>query len=114
MDDCIFCQIAAKKIPSKIIYEDEEVIAFEDIKPQAPVHLLVIPREHFSSLNQVPAGKEALLGKILLVARKIAEEKGVAESGYRIVLNTAADSGQEVLHLHFHLLGGRRMTWPPG
>lgn len=114
MEDCIFCQIASKKIPSKIIYEDEDVVAFEDINPQAPIHILIIPHEHFPSLNEVPHEKKDLLGKIIMVARQIARDKGIAESGYRIVLNTARDSGQEVLHIHFHLLGGRRMTWPPG
>jgi histidine triad (HIT) family protein len=114
MDDCIFCQIVAKKIPARIVYEDDDLIAFEDIKPQAPVHILIIPREHFPSLNEVPEERKSILGKILLIAREIAREKDIALSGYRIVLNTARDSGQEVFHLHFHLLGGRRMSWPPG
>lgn len=114
MEECIFCKIIQKKIPAKILFEDEKIIAFEDIRPQAPVHVLFLPKEHFASLNEVPEGKQDLLGHILAKARKIAGDKGVRDSGYRVVLNTARDSGQEVLHLHFHLLGGRRMTWPPG
>jgi len=114
MEECIFCQIVAQKIPARLVYEDDDLVAFEDIKPQAPVHILIIPREHFPSLNEVPEEKKSILGQALLVARLLAEEKGIATSGYRIVLNTARDSGQEVFHLHFHLLGGRRMTWPPG
>jgi histidine triad (HIT) family protein len=114
MDDCLFCKIAAKQIPAKIVYEDDRLLAFDDIRPQAPVHTLIIPKEHVASLNDVPEDRSGLLAAILIAARKIAEDKGVAASGYRIVLNTARDSGQEVFHIHFHLLGGRRMTWPPG
>jgi histidine triad (HIT) family protein len=114
MDDCLFCRIGRKEIPAKIVYEDEKFLAFEDIKPQAPVHILLIPKTHFASLNDAPAGSEELLGEILLRAREIARGKGIGSSGYRIVLNTARDSGQEVFHIHFHILGGRRMTWPPG
>jgi histidine triad (HIT) family protein len=114
MDNCLFCRIAGKEIPAKIVYEDEKFLAFEDIRPQAPVHVLLIPKVHFASLNEAPAGAESLLGEILLRARDIAREKGIGSSGYRIVLNTARDSGQDVFHIHFHLLGGRRMTWPPG
>jgi histidine triad (HIT) family protein len=114
MDNCLFCRIVKKEIPAKIVYEDEKFLAFEDIRPQAPVHLLLIPKTHFASLNEAPEGAEGLLGEILLRARAIARAKGIGKSGYRIVLNTARDSGQEVLHIHFHVLGGRRMTWPPG
>jgi len=114
MDSCLFCRIVRREIPAKIVYEDEKCLAFEDIKPQAPVHILIIPKAHFASLNEAPAGAESLLGEMLLRARAIAREKGIGESGYRLVLNTARDSGQDVFHLHFHLLGGRRMTWPPG
>jgi len=114
MDDCLFCKIAAKQIPAKIVYEDDRVVAFDDIRPQAPAHTLIIPREHFPSLNELPADRADLLSACLLAARKIAADKGIAASGYRVVLNTARDSGQEVFHIHFHLLGGRRMTWPPG
>jgi histidine triad (HIT) family protein len=114
MDNCLFCRIAKKEIPAKVVYEDEKFLAFEDIRPQAPVHVLIIPKVHFASLNEAPEGAEGLLGEALLRAREIARGKGIGASGYRIVLNTARDSGQEVLHIHFHLLGGRRMTWPPG
>lgn len=112
--NCLFCRIVRKEIPAKILFENERLLAFEDIQPKAPVHALVIPKDHFASLNDAPDGAEALLGEILLRAREIAREKGIGESGYRIVLNTARDSGQEVLHIHFHILGGRRLAWPPG
>ncbi len=112
--DCLFCRIIRKEIPAKILFENERVLAFEDIRPKAPVHVLVIPKDHFASLNDAPDGAEALLGEILLRAREIARERGIGESGYRIVLNTARDAGQEVFHIHFHILGGRRLAWPPG
>lgn len=114
MSDCLFCKIVAGEIPAKVIYRDDRVLAFEDIRPQAPTHILIIPLEHFPSLNQVPEDRGDLLGHILLAARKIAEERDIDADGYRVVLNTGPDSGQEVFHIHFHLLGGRRMTWPPG
>lgn len=112
--DCLFCRIVRKELPAKILFENERVLAFEDNRPKAPVHVLVIPKDHFASLNDAPDGAEPLLGEILLRAREIAREKGIGESGYRIVLNTARDSGQEVFHIHFHILGGRRLAWPPG
>lgn len=114
MNDCIFCKIARKEIPAKVVYEDDRILAFDDINPQAPVHVLIIPKEHYASLNDIPEEKKDLLGYILLKARQVAQEKGIGESGYRTVLNTAKDSGQDVFHIHFHVLGGRRMTWPPG
>ncbi len=114
MEDCIFCKIINKEIPASIVFEDEKMIAFNDINSQAPIHILLIPREHFASLNDIPKEKKNILSHLLLKARQIAQEKGIAEKGYRIVLNTAKDSGQEVFHIHFHLLGGRRMHWPPG
>lgn len=114
MDNCIFCKIIKGEIPSKKLFEDEDIFAFEDINPQAPVHILVIPKEHFSSLNTIPEDKKDILSHILMKARNIAQEKGIGESGYRIVLNTGKDSGQEVFHIHFHILGDRRMMWPPG
>ena len=114
MDDCLFCRIAAKKIPASVVYEDDEMLAFDDIHPQAPVHVLIIPKEHFASLNDLPEGREALLGRMVAKARDLAEAKGIAESGYRVVLNTGRDSGQDVFHIHFHVLGGRKMAWPPG
>lgn len=114
MEDCIFCKIIDKKIPASIVYEDESIIAFEDINRQAPIHILFIPKEHFSSLNEIPEEKKDMLSHLLLKAREIARQKGIGERGYRIVLNTARESGQDVLHIHFHLLGGRQMSWPPG
>ncbi len=114
MGDCIFCSIIKKEIPARIVFEDAEVVAFEDLNPQAPVHVLLIPKEHFASLNEIPENKKEILTHLLLTARQVAREKDIAENGYRIVLNTARDSGQEVFHIHFHLLGGRRMHWPPG
>ncbi len=114
MEECIFCKIINKDLPASVIYEDERMIAFDDINPQAPVHVLLIPKEHFPSLNEIPEEKKDVLSHLLIKAREIAQEKGIAERGYRIVLNTARESGQDVLHIHFHLLGGRQMTWPPG
>jgi histidine triad (HIT) family protein len=114
MDNCLFCRIARKEIPAKVVYEDAKFLAFEDIKPQAPVHVLLIPKAHVPSLNEAAEGSEAMLGEALLRAREIARDRGIGSSGYRIVLNTARDSGQEVFHIHFHVLGGRRMSWPPG
>jgi len=102
------------EIPAELVFEDEHIVAFNDINPQAPIHILLIPKEHYVSLNEIPKDKKSVLSHILLKARQIALEKGVDKSGYRIVLNTARDSGQEVFHIHFHLLGGRRMHWPPG
>ncbi len=114
MENCIFCQIVNKQIPAKVVYEDEAILAFDDIRPKAPTHVLIIPKDHFASLNEVPEDKGDLLARLLMKARQIALDKGIAESGYRIVLNTAGDSGQDVFHIHFHLLGGRKMSWPPG
>jgi histidine triad (HIT) family protein len=111
---CLFCRIARREVPATILFETERVIAFEDIRPKAPVHVLVIPRVHFASLDEAPEGSEGLLGELLVAARRAAREKGVADTGFRVVLNTGPDSGQEVRHIHFHVLGGRRLTWPPG
>jgi len=107
VEDCLFCKIALGEISSEIAYEDDEVIAFKDIQPLAPVHLLVIPRRHLLSLNDVTSEYEMLIGHIFGVIRRLAEEFGVTESGYRVVTNTGADGGQVVGHLHFHLLGGQ-------
>ena len=112
--DCLFCRIARREVPATILFETERVIAFEDIRPKAPVHVLVIPRVHFASLDEAPEGSEGLLGELLVAARRAAREKGVADTGFRVVLNTGPDSGQEVRHIHLHVLGGRRLTWPPG
>jgi len=114
MDNCLFCKIINKEIPARIVYEDEHILAFEDINPQAPIHILLIPKDHFASLNALPEDKQHVIGHMFIKARDIASEKGIKDSGYRIVLNTEKDSGQEVFHIHFHLLGGRLMTWPPG
>jgi len=112
-DDCIFCKIGRKEIPAKHIYDDAEIFAFEDIHPQAPTHLLVSPRKHLVSLNNAEDGDAGLLGKMLLVAKRLAGERGIL-GGYRVVINNGAEAGQSVDHLHVHVLGGRSMRWPPG
>lgn len=112
--DCLFCRIAAKEIPSRIVHEDADVVAFEDISPQAPVHVLVIPRRHVESLAAAGPGEAELLGKLIGVANRIAATRGVAESGYRVVSNIGRDAQQSVPHLHLHVLGGRPFRWPPG
>jgi histidine triad (HIT) family protein len=114
MEGCLFCKIVKKEIPSGIVFENDKLLAFEDINPQAPTHILIIPKEHFASLKEIPEEKKDLLAELLVAARQIAKEKGLSEQGYRIVLNTGKESGQAVFHIHFHLLGGRQMTWPPG
>jgi histidine triad (HIT) family protein len=110
---CIFCKIVKGEIPSAKVYEDEDLYAFSDINPEAPVHILVVPKKHIGSLNEAAPGDEALLGKLLTTAAVIAQQKQLAK-GYRAVLNTGPDGGQTVDHLHLHLLGGRAMHWPPG
>ena len=111
---CLFCRIAAREIPAAIVHEDDRVVAFRDIGPQAPVHVLVVPREHVASLDATDERHQALLGALLLAARQIARDEGLAADGYRTVINTGAGAGQTVHHLHVHLLGGRTLTWPPG
>lgn len=111
---CIFCKIAKKEIPSEIIFEDDLILAFKDINPQSPSHILIIPKEHYPSLNEIPEEKKEILSHILMNIKKIAQQTGASEKGYRVVLNTGKNAGQEVFHVHFHLLSGRRMTWPPG
>ena len=111
--DCLFCKIAAKKIPSKILYEDDDVFAFEGIGPQAPTHILICPRKHIASLNEATPEDQAVLGKLQLVAAQLARKLDLLE-GYRTVLNNGRGAGQSVLHLHLHLLGGRDFRWPPG
>jgi len=113
MADCVFCRISRGEIPSKKLYEDSEITAFSDANPQAPVHFLVIPREHIANVYEA-AGKEALLGKLLSRAAKIACEQGLGERGARFVVNCKEDGGQTVDHLHIHVLGGRALDWPPG
>lgn len=112
--DCLFCRILAKEISAKMVHEDDRAIAFEDINPQAPTHVLIVPRRHIAGLNDVAAEDAALLGHLQLVAAQIAGQRGIAESGYRTVLNTGRGAGQSIFHLHLHLLGGRGMRWPPG
>lgn len=115
MADCIFCKIAGKEIPSTLVYEDETVVAFKDLEPQAPVHVLVIPKKHIESILALTDADKALVGHILAdVIPQLARELGVAEKGFRVVANTGEKGGQSVKHLHFHLLGGRSMQWPPG
>lgn len=114
MSDCLFCKIADRTIPSTIVHEDEHAVAFQDIHPQAPVHILVIPKQHVRSVQEVANGDSALIGHLLRVCVHVAAMKGISESGYRIVTNAGPHAGQTVFHLHFHLLGGRPMAWPPG
>lgn len=111
--DCLFCKIAAGEIPAKVVYQDETVFAFTDINPQAPTHILVLPRKHILSLAQTGAGDEALLGHLLAVSAEIAKKQGL-ERGWRTVINSGDEGGQTVDHLHVHVLGGRFMHWPPG
>jgi len=114
MKDCLFCKISAKKIPANIIYEDSEAVAFIDINPQAPVHILIVPKKHISTSLDITEKDNALIGHLFRLAAKIAKEKGISERGFRLVMNTNADAGQTVFHIHLHLLGGRHMHWPPG
>ncbi len=113
-DDCIFCKIADGRIPSARVYEDDVCVAFDDLSPQAPVHILLIPREHFDSLDKARGGDKDVLGHLLLAAADIARKRGFSENGYRVVINTNADGGQTVFHLHVHLLAGRPFVFPPG
>jgi len=112
--DCLFCRIARKEIPSEIVYETDDVVAFRDINPQAPTHILVIPREHIPTTNDVGEDHAALLGKLVIVARELAIGEGIAGDGYRLVINCNRSAGQAVFHVHLHLLGGRAFSWPPG
>jgi histidine triad (HIT) family protein len=112
MADCIFCRVASGEIPAQVVRRGDGMLAFRDINPQAPTHLLVVPTEHVPSLNEVR--DEALLGRLLAFARDAAREAGIADEGYRVVVNTNSEAGQTVFHLHLHVLGGRAMRWPPG
>ena len=111
---CIFCKIASHEVPASIVFEDDDLIVFHDISPQAPVHILVIPRKHITSLAHTSPQDEALLGRLLTAANRAATDAGLAESGFRVVINTGAGAGQSVFHVHVHVLGGRRLKWPPG
>lgn len=114
MSACLFCKIVDRTIQSTIVHESEQVLAFQDIHPQAPVHILVIPKRHVQSVQELERGDADLVGHLLQTCVKLAKEKGISESGYRIVTNSGPHAGQTVFHLHFHLLGGRPMSWPPG
>ena len=114
MADCLFCRLIAGEIPASIVYQNDQVVAFKDITPQAPTHVLVVPRRHIATLNDLVPGDDALVGEIVRAAAVIAQESGLADRGYRVVFNTNAEAGQTVFHIHLHLLGGRKMTWPPG
>ena len=111
-DDCLFCRIVRGELPAKLLAATEDCVAFRDIDPQAPVHILIIPRRHVGSLDELD--DPMLLGRIGMLAARLAREEGIAESGYRTVINTRGDAGQSVAHIHMHLLGGRRLKWPPG
>ena len=114
MADCLFCRIVAGEIPATIVYQNDQVVAFRDITPQAPTHVLVVPRRHIASLSDLGPGDDALVGEMVRAAAGIAKAAGHADRGYRTVFNTNADAGQTVFHIHLHLLGGRKMGWPPG
>ena len=112
--DCLFCKILAGDVPAELVYESDEAIAFRDINPQAPSHVLIIPRQHIETINDLGPGDAALVGNLFLVAQQLAKEEGIGENGYRVVMNCNADAGQTVFHLHLHMLGGRQLDWPPG
>ncbi len=114
MEDCLFCKIAKKEIPAAIVYEDDQILAFKDINPQAPVHVLIIPKKHIDGVTKLEEEDNELIGRIHLLASKIAKDHSVFQCGFRLVLNSGPDAGQGVAHLHFHFLGGRTLKWPPG
>jgi histidine triad (HIT) family protein len=112
--DCLFCKIAQSTIPATVLFEDKDIMAFRDIKPQAPTHILVIPKRHIATINETQDNEAPLLGTMILCAKQLARSEGLSEPGYRLVFNVNSGGGQEVYHIHLHLLGGRQMTWPPG
>ena len=114
MTDCIFCKIVSGDIPGDIVYQDDDVLAFRDLTPQAPMHVLVIPKRHISTINDIQPADAELIGKLYLVAQQVAKQEGYAERGYRTVMNCNAEAGQSVFHIHLHVLAGRAMHWPPG
>lgn len=114
MTDCIFCKMASGEIQPDVVLENEEIVAFRDLNPQAPTHILIIPKRHISTANDLQAEDAELIGKLILAAKTIAAQEGLSERGYRTVLNCNAEAGQSVFHIHLHLLGGRPMGWPPG
>jgi histidine triad (HIT) family protein len=114
MSDCLFCKIIAGQIPGSVVYEDEQLFAFKDINPQAPLHVLILPRRHIATLNDLAPGDDALVGSMFRAAAALAKEHGYADRGYRTVFNTNREAGQSVFHIHLHLLAGRGLAWPPG
>ena len=114
MNECLFCRIAQGAIASDIVYENERIVAFKDIAPKAPTHILVIPRKHIATINDICAEDTQLVGELVDTARQLAQQVGIAETGYRLIFNVNAGGGQAVYHIHLHLLGGRQLTWPPG
>jgi len=114
MTDCLFCKIRDGEIPTDIVFEDDDVLAFNDVNPQAPVHILIIPKQHISTINDLEEDDERIMGKLFSTAKNLANKKGVSDDGYRLVTNCNAGAGQTVFHIHMHLLAGRAMTWPPG
>lgn len=114
MADCLFCKIVKREIPASIVYEDERIVAFNDINPQAPTHVLVVPKRHIATLNDLSAGEDQLVGELVRRGAAIAKERGISAGGFRTVFNTNREAGQTVFHIHLHLIGGRTMHWPPG
>ena len=114
MDDCLFCKIVKREIPASIVYEDDHVLAFNDINPQGPTHVLVVPKRHVASLNELTPGDDQIVGEVVRRAAAIAKERGISESGFRVLFNTNRGAGQTVFHVHLHLIGGRSLSWPPG
>ena len=114
MSDCLFCKFVSGEIQPNVVYEDDEVLAFRDVNPQAPIHILVIPKRHIATLNDLHEADAELIGKLYLTAQKVAKDEGIAEPGYRTLINCNPEAGQTVFHIHLHLLGGRPMGWPPG
>lgn len=114
MDDCIFCKIVSGAVKGDVVYQDEDVVAFRDLAPQAPTHVLVVPRRHIATINDLQPETAPLIGKLYLAAKQVAEREGLSERGYRTVINCNAEAGQAVFHIHLHVLGGRPMNWPPG
>jgi histidine triad (HIT) family protein len=114
MSKCLFCDIVEEKINASLVHRDDDVVAFRDINPQAPVHILIVPKKHIATTNDLDAATAEVIGKMYLAAKSLAAKEGVAENGYRLVMNCNAEAGQSVFHIHLHLLGGRRMNWPPG
>lgn len=112
--DCLFCKIVHGDIPASLVFESEDLLAFRDIQPQAPTHILIIPKKHIATVNDITDSEEQLVGRMVLAAKAIAQDEGLEKAGYRLVFNVNSGGGQAVYHIHLHLLGGRQMTWPPG